>query len=109
MNILWFLQSSKPTRSSAISAEDLQYFMGLRIVVWALVLVLALFGLWAHWAVLDQITRAQGSVVASSKTQVIQSMDGGTIASLHVRVATRRGPANRAHHGQSLCHGGGWF
>ena len=85
MNILWFLQSSKPTRSSAISAEDLQYFMGLRIVVWALVLVLALFGLWAHWAVLDQITRAQGSVVASSKTQVIQSMDGGTIASLHVR------------------------
>ena len=85
MNILWFLQSSKPKRSSAISAEDLQYFMGLRIVVWALVLVLALFGLWAHWAVLDQITRAQGSVVASSKTQVIQSMDGGTIASLHVR------------------------
>lgn len=85
MNILWFLQSSRPTRSPAISAEDLQYFMGLRIVVWALVLVLALFGLWAHWAVLDQITRAQGSVVASSKTQVIQSMDGGTIASLHVR------------------------
>jgi adhesin transport system membrane fusion protein len=85
MNILWFLQPAQVQRTAGISAEDLQYFMGLRIVVWALALVLLLFGLWAHSAVLDQITRAQGSVVASSKTQVIQSMDGGTIASLHVK------------------------
>ena len=85
MNIFWFLQAAPSKRSAGISAEDLQYFMGLRIVVWALALVLLMFGVWAHWAVLDQITRAQGSVVASSKTQVIQSMDGGTIASLHVK------------------------
>lgn len=85
MNVLWFLQSATPTGRTGVSAEDLRYFKGLRIVVWALALVLLLFGLWAHWAVLDQITRAQGSVIASSKTQVIQSMDGGTIASLHVK------------------------
>ena len=84
MNILWFLRSAEPIHSNASTYRDPQRFMGLRIVVWAIAVVLVLFGLWAHWAVLDQITRAPGSVISSSKTQVIQSMDGGTISALHV-------------------------
>jgi len=85
MNILWFLRSAEPIHSTAATYRDPQRFMGLRIVIWAMAVVVGLFGLWARWAVLDQITRAQGSVIASSKTQVIQSMDGGTIEALHVK------------------------
>jgi adhesin transport system membrane fusion protein len=84
MNILWFLRSAEPIHSNASTHRDPQRFMGLRMVVWAIVVVVVLFGVWANWAVLDQITRAQGSVIASSKTQVIQSMDGGTIEALYV-------------------------
>lgn len=84
MNILWFLRSAEPIHSNASTYRDPQRFMGLRMVVWAIVVVVVLFGVWANWAVLDQITRAQGSVIASSKTQVIQSMDGGTIEALYV-------------------------
>jgi len=45
---------------------------------------LAIFLIWAHWASLDQVTRASGAVIPSSKTQIIQSQDGGTIESLLV-------------------------
>ena len=41
--------------------------------------------LWSLWANLDQITRAPGSVIASSKTQIIQSQEGGTISDLLVK------------------------
>jgi adhesin transport system membrane fusion protein len=83
MNILWFLQSANKSGSGR-DTVDLHKFLGLRIVVWVAAAVLALFVGWANWASLDQITRAQGAVIASSKTQVIQSMDGGTIAALNV-------------------------
>ena len=57
---------------------------GLRAVVWLSFLVIGVFGVWAHWAKLDQVTRATGAVIPSSKTQIIQSQDGGTIESLMV-------------------------
>lgn len=43
------------------------------------------FVLWANWAELDQITRAGGQVIASSRNQVIQSPDGGVLEALMVR------------------------
>ncbi len=84
MKIFWFLQSADPVHRPAPHG-DAYRFMGLRWVVWLAAAALIIFVLWARWAVLDQITRAPGSVIASSKTQVIQSMDGGTIESLSVK------------------------
>ncbi len=84
MKIFWFLQSADPVHRPAPYGDPYR-FMGLRWVVWLAAAVVLIFGLWARWAVLDQITRASGSVIASSKTQVIQSMDGGTIQALHVK------------------------
>jgi adhesin transport system membrane fusion protein len=40
---------------------------------------------WAYFAELDQITRAPGSVIASSRTQMIQSQEGGTLELLKVQ------------------------
>ena len=58
---------------------------GLRLGIWGGALALALFVLWAGFAEVDQITRGQGQIIASSRTQVIQSLDGGVLETLLVR------------------------
>lgn len=58
---------------------------GARWVIWSVLLGLVVFVSWAHWAVLDEVTRAPGAVIASSRTQVIQSLEGGTIQEIQVR------------------------
>ena len=56
-----------------------------RMLIWGSFLTIAGFVVWANWAELDQITRANGQVIASSRNQVIQSPDGGVLAALPVR------------------------
>ena len=46
--------------------------------------VAALVG-WADRAVLDEITRGDGRVVPSSRTQIIQNLEGGILAAVQVR------------------------
>ena len=55
-----------------------------RALIWGSALTVAGFLIWANWAELDQITRATGQVIASSRNQVIQSPDGGVLAALPV-------------------------
>jgi adhesin transport system membrane fusion protein len=43
------------------------------------------FTVWAKLAVLDEVTRGEGKVVPSSKTQVIQNLEGGIMAEILVR------------------------
>jgi adhesin transport system membrane fusion protein len=43
------------------------------------------FFIWSLWAEIDQITRAPGSVIASSRNQIIQAADGGTIKDIFVK------------------------
>jgi len=43
------------------------------------------FLVWSYFADLDQVTRGEGKVIPSSQTQVIQSLDGGTLSELKVR------------------------
>lgn len=85
MNILWFLRSNSEPALRSDSFNTSPQWLGLRWVVWAIAVVLGIFLSWANWAVIDQITRAPGVVIASSRTQVIQSMDGGTIDRLYVK------------------------
>lgn len=40
---------------------------------------------WASWARVDQITRATGQIIASSRSQIIQAPDGGILEQLHVK------------------------
>ena len=57
----------------------------LRMGVWGSILVVGLFMTWAYYAEIDQITRAQGQIIPSSRTQIIQAPDGGVIEKLLVR------------------------
>ncbi len=43
------------------------------------------FIVWASFFHIDQVARATGEVIASSRVQVIQSVDGGVLAKLNVR------------------------
>lgn len=55
---------------------------------WLIVLVFGIvttLGTWASFSRLDQIAHAQGQVIATSRTQVIQSANDGVIESLLVR------------------------
>lgn len=56
-----------------------------RVLIWGSAMAIVGFLIWAAWAELDQITRANGQVIASSRNQVIQSPEGGVLAELPVR------------------------
>ena len=44
---------------------------------------------WSSLVEIDQVTRASGQLITSSRVQVVQSVDGGVIERLHVREGDR--------------------
>lgn len=58
-------------------------------LVWSLALAIAALVIWAQHSVIDESTRASGTVIASSRVQVIQSVDGGVLQQLRVREGDR--------------------
>jgi adhesin transport system membrane fusion protein len=56
-----------------------------RVLIWGSAVAIGALALWANWAQLDQITRATGQVIASSRNQVIQVSEGGRLVDLPVR------------------------
>jgi adhesin transport system membrane fusion protein len=59
------------------------------LLVWLLIVAVAALVAWAHNSLIDESTRAAGSVIASSRVQVIQSVDGGVLGELRVREGDR--------------------
>lgn len=55
-----------------------------RRLVYLVGLMLALFVVWASYFPLAEVSSGQGTVVPSSREQVIQSLEGGLVASLNV-------------------------
>ena len=58
------------------------------IIITISVLLVGFIG-WAHWAELDQVTRAQGRVVPFARVQVVQSEQDGAITRIAVREGER--------------------
>lgn len=48
-------------------------------------LMLAAFLVWAHFAILDEVTRGDGQVIPSQRVQVIQNLEGGILEETLVR------------------------
>lgn len=82
MKILWFLQSSDQHPDNRALADQLR---GSRLIIWITFITVSVGLGWAYFAHLDQITRAPGAVIASSRTQLIQSQDGGKLEALLVK------------------------
>lgn len=79
-------------RSDAARVQRLKNYHHSRAaagLIWAIALALAGFVLWAMFFRIDEVAKARGEVIASSRVQVIQSVDGGVLSELNVREGDR--------------------
>ncbi|MBC3946365.1 HlyD family efflux transporter periplasmic adaptor subunit [Erwinia persicina] len=53
-------------------------------IIWVCTAALVLFCVWAHFAILDEVTVGTGKVTPLSRAQVIESLDGGIVDELNV-------------------------
>lgn len=91
------MANDKAGRIAPVTQEDLPLLNDLQAALqherhhgmfWTialLALVLAGFIVWAWFSTVEEVTRGQGSVIPSSREQVIQSLDPGVLAELAVR------------------------
>ena len=86
MNWLWFTQHVSRDFGAAALRRDLRHR---RSAVWLGVIGLGAFLSWAQWAQIDEVTRATGTVIASSKTKVVQASETGVIADILVEEGQR--------------------
>ena len=84
MNPLWFFRSAEASSNERQRLNE--ELRGSRWVLWAVFVALISFFIWANFSEIDQITRAQGSVIPSSNVQLIQSKNGGVLKQLPVSV-----------------------
>lgn len=56
-----------------------------RWAMWGIIIALVILVIWASVAQVNQVTRAPAQVIVSSRTQLVQSVDGGTVTQIHVR------------------------
>ena len=61
-----------------------QRMRGPSLTIWMIALVVFVFILWASFAWVAEIVRAEGRVVSSSRPQIIQNLEGGILAELGV-------------------------
>lgn len=59
---------------------------GGRAILWSTILLFVTFIVWASVSEVEQVTRGQGKVIPASQIQVVQNMEGGILAELHVNV-----------------------
>ena len=58
---------------------------GARLLVWISGATVLILLLWAHFAVLDEVTRGEGKVIPSRQVQVLQSLDGGIVSEILIK------------------------
>lgn len=54
------------------------------MIIWLCSAALVIFLVWAHFAILDEVTVGTGKITPSSRAQVIESLDGGIVNQLNV-------------------------
>ena len=66
-------------------AEGAEYGWSGSITLWIVTIGLGALLAWAYVSEIDQVTRATGQVIASSRSQIIQASDGGVLIDLRVK------------------------
>jgi adhesin transport system membrane fusion protein len=67
------------------SETDMPSNSSVRLTLWVTMVGLVVMVVWAGLTDIDQVKRAQGQVIASDRTQVIQAVDGGVLRELRVQ------------------------
>jgi adhesin transport system membrane fusion protein len=78
--------------SSAAGAVLEQSPRGGQQLLWAIALFFVVMLIWAALADVDEFTRGDGKVIPSSHVQVVQNLEGGILAELHVQEGQRVEP-----------------
>lgn len=74
----------------AVGSTDLDAQLGRRLrgpslTIWLCATTLAVFLVWAGFAAVSEIVRAQGAFISSSRPQIIQNLEGGILTELLVQ------------------------
>lgn len=56
-----------------------------RLTIWGVILFFAFMLAWAHFAIIDEVTKGEGKAIPSSKIQKIQNLEGGIVAQIYVK------------------------
>lgn len=64
---------------------DTPHNASVRLTLWVTMVGLVGLTVWAGMTEIDQVKRAQGQVIASDRTQIIQAVDGGVLRELFVQ------------------------
>jgi adhesin transport system membrane fusion protein len=88
---MWSDQSGNNDKANAARVAHLENFHRGRhgLLLGLLLAGLLIFALWAMFFRIDEVAKATGEVIASSRVQVIQAVDGGVIAELNVKEGDR--------------------
>ncbi|NRB40470.1 MAG: HlyD family efflux transporter periplasmic adaptor subunit [Pseudomonadales bacterium] len=76
-------------KSPAVQRLESYHLRNHSLVLGLLLFALVLFVAWASVFRIDEVARASGEVIASSRVQIIQAVDGGVLASLEVKEGDR--------------------
>lgn len=68
--------------NAALQTEKHRGMFTVVLVLFALIIA---FCVWAYYSTVEEVTRGQGSVIPSSREQIVQSLDPGTIAEMRVK------------------------
>ena len=88
---MWSDQSEDNDKGTEARVARLENFHRGRhgLLLGLLLAGLLIFALWAMFFRIDEVAKATGEVIASSRVQVIQAVDGGVIAELNVKEGDR--------------------
>lgn len=77
-----------------VSEEFDNKVRGPSLLIWLIGATVLIFLIWAKFAAIDEIVRAKGSVISSSRPQIIQNLEGGILAELLVSEGDRVEPGD---------------
>ncbi len=66
-------------------AEKTERFRDKSLGIWVIFIFLGAFVVWASFFSLEKTVRASGTIMSESRVQIVQAVDGGTIAEVLVR------------------------
>lgn len=73
------------TATTNLSGQMNDKLRGPSMTIWLSALAVWAFILWAAYAWIDEIVRADGEIISSSRPQIIQNLEGGILAELLVK------------------------
>lgn len=71
--------------STNLAAQLNARMMGPSLTIWLCAITVWVFIIWAAYAWIDEIVRADGEIISSSRPQIINNLEGGILAELMVK------------------------